>query len=93
MTIEPIFAQTVNLDLPYHVFLTPMAGGCTLFVSEKSPSAFVVQANEGARCEITFDYRIVAPRLDYEDLRLKPAQDPQAVAASMPLASPEIPSR
>jgi hypothetical protein len=82
--IEPIFAQTVNLGEPYHVFLTPLAGGCTLFVADKSSTSFTVRANEGAGCEIAFDYRIIAPRLDYEDLRLKPAADPQAVAASMP---------
>jgi hypothetical protein len=74
--IEPIFVQTVNLDLPYHVFLTPLGGGCTLFVADKSSTAFTTQANEGAGCEIAFDYRIIAPRFDYEDLRLKPAADP-----------------
>jgi len=92
VSIEPIFAQTVNLDFPYHVFLTPLGEGCTLFVEDKSSTAFTVRANEGAACEITFDYRIIAPRRDYEDLRLKPAQDPQEMAASMPPALPEIPS-
>jgi hypothetical protein len=82
--IEPIFAQTVNLDKPYHVFLTPLGEGCTLFVTNKSSSAFTVRANEGSGCDIAFDYRIIAPRLDYEGLRLQPAKDPQAVAASMP---------
>jgi len=91
VSIEPIFAQTVNLDLPYHVFLTPL-GDCPLYVAEKSASSFTVRAHEGAACEVNFDYRIIAPRLDYEDLRLKPAQDPQEMAASMPPAPPEIPS-
>jgi len=91
VTIEPIFAQTVNLDLPYHVFLTPL-GDCPLYVAEKSTSSFTVRAHEGAACEVTFDYRIIAPRLDYEELRLKPAQDPEAVAASVPPALPDLPS-
>jgi hypothetical protein len=82
--IEPIFAQTVNLKKPYHVFLTPQDGFCSLYVTDKSSSSFTVRALEGAGCEITFDYRLIAPRRDYEDLRLKPAADPQAVAASMP---------
>jgi hypothetical protein len=82
--IDPIFAQTVNLKKPYHVFLTPQDGFCSLYVTDKSSSSFTVRALEGASCEITFDYRIIAPRLDYEDLRLKPAADPQAVTASMP---------
>jgi hypothetical protein len=87
--IEPIFAQTVNLQKPYHVFLTPLGSGCTLYVADKSSTTFTVRANEGAGCEIAFDYRIIAPRLDYEDLRLKPATDPQAVAASLSAAPPE----
>ena len=90
--IEPIFAQTVNLALPYHVFLTALDGFCSLYVTEQTASSFTVRAQEGPDCEIAFHYRIIAPRLDYEDLRLKPAQDPQEVAASMPPAPPDLPS-
>jgi hypothetical protein len=83
VSIEPIFAQTVNLGETYHVFLTPL-GECGLFVAEKTSTSFTVRALEGAGCEIAFDYRIIAPRLDYEDLRLGPAEDPEAVAAGVP---------
>jgi hypothetical protein len=85
VTIEPIFAQTVNLGKPYHMFLTPR-GDCGVYVAEETATSFTVRALNGATCEIGFDYRIIAPRLDYEDLRLKPAADPQAVAASLPQA-------
>jgi hypothetical protein len=85
--IEQVFAQTVNLGETYHVFLTPLGGGCTLFVADQSSTAFTVRANEGSGCEIAFDYRIIAPRLNYEDLRLKPAEDPQVVAASVEAAA------
>jgi len=81
--IEPIFAQTVNLDLPYHVFLTPLDEFCSLYVTGQTASSFIVRAEEGAGCEIEFHYRIIAPRLDHEDLRLKPALDPQDVATSI----------
>jgi hypothetical protein len=91
VAIEPIFAQTVNLGETYHVFLTPL-GECGLFVAEKTSTSFTVRALEGAACEIAFDYRIIAPRLDYEDLRLEPAEDPEAVAASLPAAPPEPPT-
>jgi hypothetical protein len=91
VSIEPIFAQTVNLKKPYHVFLTPM-GDCSLYVSDRSGTAFTVRAHEGASCEISFDYRIIAPRLGYEDLRLKPAADPKAVTASMAPSEPQAPS-
>jgi hypothetical protein len=89
VSIDPIFAQTVNLGEAYHVFLTPLGEGCTLFVVDKSSTAFTVRANEGVGCEITFDYRIIAPRLGYEGLRLEPAEDPETVAASLPSAPPE----
>jgi hypothetical protein len=85
VTIESVFAETVNLEKPYHVFLTPL-GQCALYVADKSPGSFTVRALEGSGCEIAFDYRIIAPRLDYEDLRLKEAESPQAVAASLPEA-------
>jgi len=91
VSIEPIFAQTVNLDETYHVFLTPR-GDCGLYVAEQTAASFTVRGLNGATCDIAFDYRIIAPRLDYEDLRLKPAQDPEAVAASLAPTPPEIPT-
>jgi hypothetical protein len=89
VSIDPIFAQTVNLDQPYHVFLTPRGDFCSLYVAETTSTSFTVRAKEGPGCEITFDYRIIAPRRDYEDLRLKPADDPVEVAAS--LEAPAVP--
>lgn len=71
VAIEPLFAATVNLDRDYHVFLTPL-GDCALYVAEKTPAAFTVRAQGGAACAIEFDYRIVARRRGYEDLRLEP---------------------
>ncbi len=68
--IEPIFAETVNLAEPYHVFLTPL-GDCPLFVAEKTPVSFTVRAMGGQECGISFDYRIVALRKGYETLRLE----------------------
>jgi hypothetical protein len=55
---------------------------------------FTVRANEEAGCAIAFDYRIIAPRLEYADQRLKPAVDHQAVAAILnaPSAALEGPS-
>jgi hypothetical protein len=91
VSIEPIFAQTVNLGKAYHVFLTPRGSFCSLYVAETSPDSFTVRAVEGSNCDITFDYRIIAPRLDYEGLRLKSAEDPQTVAASVH-AAPSAPA-
>ncbi len=81
--IEPVFAQTVNLNLDYFVFLTPL-GDCPLYVAEKTSLDFTVQAMGGQTCSIAFDYRIVAHRLGYEDLRLEPAVDLQLESAGEP---------
>ena len=58
--LDPVFAQTVNASLRYHVFLTPN-GNCALYVQQKTAHAFKVLLREGEPdCE--FDYRIVARR-------------------------------
>jgi hypothetical protein len=74
VAIEAVFAQTVNLNEEYHVFLTPL-GDCSLYVSEKTSQGFTVKAMGGGTCSIAFDYRIVAKRLGYENLRLETATD------------------
>jgi hypothetical protein len=86
VSVDPVFAQTVNLSQAYHVFLTPRGGFCSLFVADTTPNAFTVRALEGSGCEVAFDYRLVAPRLDYEDMRLEPAEQPEVVTASLPSA-------
>lgn len=78
VTIEPMYAETVNLQEDYRVFLTPL-GDCPLYVVEKTPTTFTVNAMDGRTCDIAFDYRIVAKRLGYEDVRMEvadPIQDP-----------------
>jgi hypothetical protein len=74
ISLDPIFAETVNLAVDYHVFLTPL-GDCALYVKEKSPTSFTVRAMGGQTCSIPFDYRIVAKRLGYEDVRLAEVTD------------------
>jgi len=73
VTIEPMFAETVNLNEEYHVFLTPL-GDCALYVAEKTPTSFTVRAMGGRQCGIAFDYRLVAKRLGYEHVRLEEAK-------------------
>ncbi len=84
--IDPIFAQTVNLEQIYQVFLTPL-GDCGLYVAEQTATSFTVRALDGKSCSIAFHYRIVAKRLGYEDTRLAAAQDP---ALHMPEPEPEV---
>jgi hypothetical protein len=71
IVLDPTFANTVNTEITYHVFLTPNAECRGLYVAQKSRSGFEVRELGGGKSNITFDYRIVARRKGYEDLRLK----------------------
>jgi hypothetical protein len=59
VTIDALYAQTVDLEADYHVFLTPL-GDCSLYVAEKTATSFTVKAIGGQTCDIAFDYRILA---------------------------------
>jgi hypothetical protein len=79
VVIEPIFAQTVNLE-DYQVFLTPVSDApVILYVVAKTPTSFTVQGVtlDGKPAECSFDYRIVAKRLGYEDVRLQQPIQPE----------------
>jgi hypothetical protein len=78
ISINPVYAETVNLTEDYHVFLTPN-GDCALYVENKTPTSFSVRALGGQTCSIAFDYNIVAKRLGYEDIRLAVTNPPPAV--------------
>jgi hypothetical protein len=66
--IDPLFAQTANTSVKYHVFLTPQDEPLTLAVANKNSISFEVVGPAGA--SIYFSYRIVAKRRGYEDVRL-----------------------
>jgi|GEM_PF-763195 len=92
VTFDPVFAETINLDQPYQVFLTPQ-GDCGLYVADKTRTSFTVQALDNKRCAIAFDYRIVAKRLGFEDVRLAEAEDPAVTIgrAGIELATAQVP--
>jgi hypothetical protein len=71
ISIDPIFAQTVNLKESYHVFLQAY-GDAEIYVSERTPTQFEVRAKDGDP-DVEFSYRLVAKRLGYEPKRLEPA--------------------
>jgi hypothetical protein len=70
VAIEPAFAATINRNLPYYVFLTPLGDTRGLFVSLKTPNGFQVRETQGGRSTLSFDYRIVARPLDARNDRL-----------------------
>jgi hypothetical protein len=70
VNIEPVFGETVNTSVDYHVFLTPNGECRGLYVTQKSPTSFVVREQGGGTSSIAFDYRIVAKRRGFEGIRL-----------------------
>ncbi|WP_343425409.1 hypothetical protein, partial [Candidatus Amarolinea dominans] len=69
MSLEPIYAATIETTPSYHVFLTPL-GDCALYVAAKTPAGFTVRAIDGKSCAVAFDYRIVALRKGSASQRL-----------------------
>ncbi|MGD0863583.1 MAG: hypothetical protein ABSA21_12670 [Candidatus Limnocylindrales bacterium] len=68
VSIDPVFAETVNLSTPYHVFVQPY-GKAAIVVTERSAERFSVEAISGDG-NAEFSYRIVATRRAYEGERL-----------------------
>lgn len=63
--IESIFAETVNTEKPYQVFLTPYGRG-QIWVSERLPDKFIIEGDD-----IKFGYEIKAKRRGFEEVRLE----------------------
>ncbi|MGA3107313.1 MAG: DNRLRE domain-containing protein [Terriglobales bacterium] len=73
--LDPTFAQTVNTGTEYHVFLTPNGDSKGLYVSQKSATSFEVREQGGGSSNVAFDYRVVAKRAGYENVRLADLTD------------------
>ena len=70
VNIEAVFGETVNTGVDYHVFLTPKGDCKGLYVAQESPTSFEVRELGGGTSSIAFDYRIMAKRKGFEQLRL-----------------------
>ena len=68
--LDSIFAQTVNSGVEYHVFLTPKGDCKGLYVTNEGADSFEVRELGGGTANIAFDYRIMARRKGYENVRL-----------------------
>lgn len=68
--LESTFAQTINTDVDYRVFLTPNGDCKGLYVTNKTANSFEVRELAGGISDISFDYRIIAKRRGYENVRL-----------------------
>lgn len=83
--IDKTFAQTSNVEMDYHVFLTP-GGDCKgLYVAKKTPVGFEVREMGDGHSEVQFDYRVVSRRRGFEAARFEtPAPRTERSAASAP---------
>jgi hypothetical protein len=70
IALDSTFSQTVNTGVGYHVFLTPKGDCEGLYVTNETPQGFDVHELRGGHSAIAFDYRIMAKRAGYENVRL-----------------------
>ncbi len=70
IALDSTFIQTVNTGTEYHVFLTSKGDSEGLYVSNETPQGFEVHEQRGGHSNIAFDYRVVAKRTGYENVRL-----------------------
>jgi hypothetical protein len=71
INLESRFAQTVNTEMEYHVFLTPNGDCKGLYIAAKTATSFEVRELGGGTSSVRFDYRIVALRKNFETIRLQ----------------------
>ena len=71
VAVDPIFAETVNLDEPYHVFIQAYSDA-ELYVTNRTATGFEVHLRDGDP-SAEFSYRLVARRLGFENDRLERA--------------------
>ena len=70
VSLDAEYAQTVNAGVDYHVFLTPKGDCKGLYVSNETEASFEVHELGGGNSSIAFDYRIMAKRKGFENVRM-----------------------
>jgi len=62
--LSATFASHIQRGVNYEVFVTPNGPTAGLYVTQRSPSGFVVRENPGGHSNTVFNYRIVAQALE-----------------------------
>lgn len=65
--LDPLFLETVNTSIPYHVFVSPY-GNANVWVEQMDQNSFLVKSSKPF---IAFSWEIKAKRKGYEDDRLE----------------------
>ena len=68
--LDPLFLETVNTSIPYHVFVSPY-GNANVWVEQMDQNSFLVKSNKPY---IEFSWEVKAKRLGYEKNRLEVTQ-------------------
>jgi hypothetical protein len=71
INLDPDFMQTVNPETDYKVFPVPNGDCKGLYVTNKTAKSFEVRELGGGTSSIRFDYRIMALRKNYENVRFE----------------------
>ena len=69
ITLDSDFIQTVNTDMDYKVFPVPNGDCKGLYITHKTATSFEVRELGGGTSSVAFDYRIMALRRNYENVR------------------------
>jgi hypothetical protein len=77
VSLELGFLQTVDTAAGYHVFLTANGDCRGLYIAHKTPTGFEVRELGHGNASVAFDYRIVARRSGFENVRLQDVHLPQ----------------
>lgn len=60
VALDPAFANVIDKNALYMVFVTPLGDCKGLFVADRSPTGFAVRELQSGRSSVPFEYRIVA---------------------------------
>jgi len=71
VALDPDYMQTANTEKEYQVFLTPYGDCKGLYVTNRMANSFEVRELGGGTSSLSFGYRIMAVRKNYETVRFK----------------------
>lgn len=72
--IDDIFAETIDTDCTYQVFLQPYGQG-KCYVTERTPSYFIVEGSEN----LSFGWELKAIQRDYDTIRLEEYRNEESI--------------
>src|ERR1700694_1658129 len=80
--LDPKFANVVEQNAAYLVFITPEGDANTLYVTQKSRAGFMVRESHGGRSSLMFSYRVVAKPFGSREARLPMVELPKLRSSS-----------